>query len=76
MRILAAPADELFVTSTTRESRARTDGRKFAPIESPGTTGPGAAMAHRDTSVAELCRGARFRPVTLYRYVGALWQFA
>ena len=29
-----------------------------------------AAMAHRDTSVAELCSELGIRPVTLYRYVG------
>ena len=28
------------------------------------------AMAHRDTSVSELCRELGIRPVTLYRYVG------
>ena len=27
------------------------------------------AMAHRDTSVSELCRELGIRPVTLYRYV-------
>ena len=27
-------------------------------------------MAHRDTSVAALCRELGIRPVTLYRYVG------
>ncbi len=29
-----------------------------------------AAMSNRDTSVAELCRELRIKPVTLYRYVG------
>ena len=29
-------------------------------------------MAHRDTSVSELCR--ELRPVTLYRYVGPQGQ--
>ena len=28
-----------------------------------------AAMANRDTSVSELCRELKIRPVTLYRYV-------
>ena len=28
-----------------------------------------AAMAHRDTSVSDLCRELRISPVTLYRYV-------
>ena len=27
-------------------------------------------MAHRDTSVSELCRRTRYQAVTLYRYVG------
>ena len=27
-----------------------------------------AAMAHRDTSVSDLCRELRISPVTLYRY--------
>ena len=27
-------------------------------------------VAHRDTSVSELCRELGIRPVTLYRYVG------
>ena len=32
-------------------------------------------MAHRDTSVSELCRGELgIRPVTLYRYVGPQGQ--
>ena len=33
-----------------------------------------AAMAHRDTSVSELCRELGIRPVTLYRYVGPQGQ--
>ncbi len=32
------------------------------------------AMAHRDTSVSELCRELGIRPVTLYRYVGPQGQ--
>ena len=28
-----------------------------------------AAMANRDTSVSELCKELKIRPVTLYRYV-------
>ena len=31
-------------------------------------------MAHRDTSVSELCRQLGIRPVTLYRYVGPQGQ--
>ncbi len=31
-------------------------------------------MAHRDTSVSELCRELGIRPVTLYRYVGPQGQ--
>ena len=33
-----------------------------------------AKMAHRDTSVSELCREPGIRPVTLYRYVGPQGQ--
>ena len=33
-----------------------------------------AAMAHRDTSVSDLCRELGIRPVTLYRYVGPQGQ--
>ena len=33
-----------------------------------------AAMAHRDTSVSQLCRELGIRPVTLYRYVGPQGQ--
>ena len=29
-----------------------------------------AAMAHRDTSVSELCTQLGIKPVTLYRYIG------
>ena len=32
------------------------------------------ALAHRDTSVSELCRELGIRPVTLYRYVGPQGQ--
>ena len=31
-------------------------------------------MAHRDTSVAALCRELGIKPVTLYRYVGPQGQ--
>ena len=31
-------------------------------------------MAHRDTSVSELCRELGIRPVTLYTYVGPQGQ--
>ena len=33
-----------------------------------------AAMAHRDTSVSDLCRELGITPVTLYRYVGPQGQ--
>ena len=33
-----------------------------------------AAMAHRDTSVSELCTELGIKPVTLYRYVGPQGQ--
>ena len=33
-----------------------------------------AAMAHRDTSVSELCTQLGIKPVTLYRYVGPQGQ--
>ena len=31
-------------------------------------------MAHRDTSVSELCRQLGIRPMALYRYVGPQGQ--
>ena len=35
---------------------------------------PAHAMAHRDTSLSELCRELGIRPVTLYTYVGPQGQ--
>ena len=47
-------------------ARGRTGGRKFALTKARLAQ---AAMANRDTSVAELCKELKIRPVTLYRYV-------
>ncbi len=48
-------------------------GRKFALSKAQVRLAQ-AAMAHRDTSVAELCSELGIRPVTLYRYVGPKGQ--
>ena len=50
-------------------ARGRKGGRKFALSKAQVRLAQ-AAMAHRDTSVSELCRELGIRPVTLYRYVG------
>ena len=44
-------------------ARGRKGGRKFALTKAQ------AAMANRDTSVAQLCKELGISPVTLYRYV-------
>ena len=49
-------------------ARGRTGGRKFALTKAQVRMAQ-AAMANRDTSVAELCKELGIRPVTLYRYV-------
>ncbi len=49
-------------------ARGRKGGRKFALIKAQVRMAQ-AAMANRDTSVSELCRELKIRPVTLYRYV-------
>ena len=54
-------------------ARGRKGGRKFA-LSKARVRLAQAAMAHRDTSVAELCSELGIRPVTLYRYVGPQGQ--
>ena len=54
-------------------ARGRRGGRKFALSKAQVRLAQ-AAMAHRDTSVSELCRELGIRPVTLYRYVGPQGQ--
>jgi DNA invertase Pin-like site-specific DNA recombinase len=49
-------------------ARGRKGGRKFALSKAQVRLAQ-SAMAHRDTSVSELCRELGIRPVTLYRYV-------
>ena len=49
-------------------ARGRKGGRKFALTKAQVRLAQ-AAMANRDTSVAELCRELGIKPVTLYRYV-------
>ena len=49
-------------------ARGRKGGRKFALTKAQVRVAQ-AAMANRDTSVAELCKELGIRPVTLYRYV-------
>ena len=58
-----------------RAARARghNGGRKFA-LSKDQVRLAQAAMAHRDTSVSELCRELGINPVTLYRYVGPQGQ--
>ena len=48
-------------------ARGRKGGRKFALSKAQVRLAQ-SAMAHRDTSVSELCRELGIRPVTLYRY--------
>ena len=59
-------------------ARGRKGGRKFAlskaQVRLAQVRLAQAAMAHRDTSVSELCRELGIRPVTLYRYVGPQGQ--
>ncbi len=50
-------------------ARGRKGGRKFALTKAQVRLAQ-AAMSNRDTSVAEICRELRIKPVTLYRYVG------
>jgi DNA invertase Pin-like site-specific DNA recombinase len=50
-------------------ARGRKGGRRFALTKAQVRLAQ-AAMASRDTSVAELCRELGVKPVTLYRYVG------
>lgn len=50
-------------------ARGRKGGRKFALTKAQVRLAQ-AAMAKRDTSVAELCAELGVKPVTLYRYVG------
>lgn len=50
-------------------ARGRKGGRRFALTKSQVRLAQ-AAMANRDTSVAELCKELGVKPVTLYRYVG------
>ena len=54
-------------------ARGRKGGRKFALSKAQVRLAQ-AAMAHRATSVSELCRELGIRPVTLYRYVGPQGQ--
>lgn len=50
-------------------ARGRKGGRRFALSKAQVRLAQ-AAMANRDTSVAELCNELGIKPVTLYRYVG------
>lgn len=50
-------------------ARGRKGGRRFA-LTKPQVRLAQAAMANRDTTVAELCKELGVKPVTLYRYVG------
>ena len=54
-------------------ARGRRGGRKFALSKAQVRLAQ-AAMAHRDTSVSELCTQLGIKPVTLYRYVGPQGQ--
>ena len=53
--------------------RGRKGGRKFA-LSKAQVRLDQAAMAHRDTSVSELCTQLGIKPVTLYRYAGPQGQ--
>lgn len=50
-------------------ARGRKGGRKFALTKAQVRLAQ-AAMANRDTSVADFCKELGIKPVTLYRYVG------
>ena len=52
-------------------ARGRKGGRKFALTKAQVRLAQ-AAMANRDTSVADLAAELGIKPVTLYRYVDAL----
>ena len=54
---------------TAARARGRKGGRTFALSKAQVRLAQ-AAMAHRDTSVAALCRELGIKPVTLCRYVG------
>ncbi len=58
---------------TAARARGRKGGRTFALSKAQVLLAQ-AAMAHRDTSVAALCRELGIKPVTLYRYVGPQGQ--
>ena len=60
-------------SETRPRTRGQKGGRKFALSKAQVRLAQ-AAMAHRDTSVSELCRELGIRPVTLYRYVGPQGQ--
>ena len=64
---------ELPTALAAARARGRKGGRKFALSKAQVRLAQ-AAMAHRDTSVSELCRELRIKPVTLYRYVGPQGQ--
>ena len=49
-------------------ARGRKGGRRVA-LSKAQVRLTQAAMAHRDTSVSQLCRELGIKPVTLYRYV-------
>ena len=54
-------------------ARGRKGGRRFA-LSRAQVRRTQAAMAHRDTSVSQLCRELGIKPATLYRYVGPQGQ--
>ena len=56
------------LTGQAARARGRKGGRKFALTKTQVRMAQ-AAMASRDTSVSELCKELRVKPVTLYRYV-------
>ena len=69
MRILSIGIVRASNDSCNNAARGRRGGRKFALSKAQVRLAQ-AAMAHRDPSVAALCRDLGIRPVTLYLYVG------
>ena len=67
------PHDSYSPTICTMVPRGRKGGRKFALSKAPVRLAQ-AAVAHRDTSVSELCTQLGIKSVTLYRYVGPQGQ--
>ena len=65
--------ERILVGLTDARARGRNGGKTFALSKAQVRLAQ-AAMAHRNTSVSELCRKLGITPVALYRYVGPQGQ--